>query len=312
MNHQTEPESDPSSDDGITDSSAKKSTRFPVKKFVLCLLGLAVVTGMWFYLRESARQQERRNLLEQPQEDIESANQTDDSHPLDPILKIAYQSIKKIEDEVADYTAVLSRRERIGEQEMPPSTMEVKIRNPQEEQAFSIYVKFTEPENTRGREVIWVDGKNENKIVAHEAGILGFVRVVQAPDSFVAMVGNRYPITETGLLRLMQKLTQYGLRDRKFGDCEVEILEEIQVADVSCTRLRIIHAEKQKPFTFHIAEIDMDMQRMIPVRLATWDWPAEGKNPALIEEYIYHNIKLNVGLRDADFDPDNPAYNYPK
>ena len=164
MNHQTGPESDPSSDDSITDSSAKKSTRFPVKKFVLCLLGLAVVTGMWFYLRESARQQERRNLLEQPQEDIESANQTDDSHPLDPILKIAYQSIKKIEDEVADYTAVLSRRERIGEQEMPPSTMEVKIRNPQEEQAFSIYVKFTEPENTRGREVIWVDGKNENKI----------------------------------------------------------------------------------------------------------------------------------------------------
>ena len=312
MNHQTEPESGPSSDGGITDSSAKKSTRFPVKKFVLCLLGLAVVTGMWFYLRESARQQERRNLLEQPREDIESANQTDDSHPLDPILKIAYQSIKKIEDEVADYTAVLSRRERIGEQEMPPSTMEVKIRNPQEEQAFSIYVKFTEPENTRGREVIWVDGKNENKIVAHEAGILGFVRVVQAPDSFVAMVGNRYPITETGLLRLMQKLTQYGLRDRKFGDCEVEILEEIQVADVSCTRLRIIHAEKQKPFTFHIAEIDMDMQRMIPVRLATWDWPTEGKNPALIEEYIYHNIKLNVGLKDADFDPDNPAYNYPK
>ena len=270
-----------------------------------------MVTGIWLYVGESARQQKRRELLDEPQEDIENAIQTDDSHPLDPILKIAYQSIKTIEEDVVDYTAVLSRRERIGEQEMPPSAMEVKIRNPRAEQDFSIYVRFTEPENTRGREVIWVEGKNENKIVAHEAGLLGLLRIVQPPNSFVAMVGNRYPITETGLLRLMQKLTQYGLRDRKHGKCEVEILEEIEMADILCTRLRIIHPKKQKPFTFHIAEIDMDMQRMIPIRLATCDWPSEGQNPALIEEYIYHNIKLNVGLKDIDFDPDNPAYDYP-
>ena len=312
MNEQSSPDSDPSSVVELTNSNGKKLS-FVEKNFLLCfgLLGLAVISGVWFYVRESARQQELHQLLDQPQEDIESAIQTDDSHPLDPVLKIAYQSIKTMEEEIVDYTAVLSRRERIGEQELPPSAMEVKIRNPRTEQAFSIYVRFTEPENTRGREVIWVEGKNENKIVAHETGLLGLLRVVQAPDSFVAMVGNRYPITETGLLRLMQKLTQYGLRDRKHEDCEVEILEEIEVADVVCTRLRIIHQKKQKPFTFHIAEIDMDMQRMIPVRLATWDWPSEGQNPALIEEYIYHNIKLNVGLKDIDFDPDNPAYDYP-
>ena len=278
---------------------------------------LLLVLGLWFgwdYVRESARQDEIRQTRNQPQEDIENAKQTDNTHPLDPILRIAYQSIKTMEEEVVDYTAVLTRRERIGEQEMPPSAMKVKIRNPRDDQAFSIYLKFTEPENTKGREVIWVEGQNDNKIVVHETGILGLLRVVQPPDSFVAMLGNRYPVTETGLLRLMEKLTQYGLRDRKHGECHVEIIEDVMVAKVSCTRLRIVHPTKQEPFTFHIAEIDLDMQRMIPIRLATWDWPREGaedESPLLTEEYIYHNVKLNVGLKDIDFDPDNPAYDYP-
>tara|TARA_Y100000739_G_C20434525_1_gene384954 strand:- start:439 stop:771 length:333 start_codon:yes stop_codon:yes gene_type:complete len=109
----------------------------------------------------------------------------------------------------------------------------------------------------------------------------------------------------------MQKLTQYGLRDRKHGDCDVQIIKNIRVAEVDCTRLRIVHPHKQEPFTFHIAEIDMDMERMIPIRLATWDWPLAQQEPPLVEEYIYHKLRLNAGLKDLDFDPENPAYNYP-
>ena len=300
------------SDELPTTEHAKARTfQFSIKKTLLLILIIAIAASGWLYIRESTRQADRRQILDQPQENIEEADQTDDTHPLDPVLKIAYQSIKQMEENLVDYTAVLSRRERVGEQEMPPSSMEVKIRNPRNDQAFSIYVKFIKPENTKGREVIWVDGQNDNKIVAHEAGLLGLLKVVQPPDSFIAMVGNRYPVTETGLLRLMRKLTQYGLRDRKHGDCGVEIIENITVAEVNCTRLRIVHPEKQEPFTFHIAEIDIDMERMIPIRLATWDWPLAEQEPPLIEEYTYHNIKLNPGLKDLDFDPENPAYNYP-
>lgn len=300
------------SDELPTTEHAKARTfQFSIKKTLLLILIIAITASGWLYIRESTRQADRRQILDQPQENIEEADQTDDTHPLDPVLKIAYQSIKQMEENLVDYTAVLSRRERVGEQEMPPSSMEVKIRNPRNDQAFSIYVKFIKPENTKGREVIWVDGQNDNKIIAHEAGLLGLLKVVQPPDSFIAMVGNRYPVTETGLLRLMRKLTQYGLRDRKHGDCSVEIIENITVAEVNCTRLRIVHPEKQEPFTFHIAEIDIDMERMIPIRLATWDWPLAEQEPPLIEEYTYHNIKLNPGLKDLDFDPGNPAYNYP-
>jgi len=30
-----------------------------------------------------------------------------------------------------------------------------------------------------------------------------------------------------------------------------------------------------------------------------------------LEEYIYQDVKLNPGLEDSAFDPDNPEYNYP-
>ena len=308
MNDQNKSRSD---DLPTTEPAKARAFHFSIKKTLLFILIIAITASGWLYIRESTRQADRRQILDQPQENIEEADQTDDTHPLDPVLKIAYQSIKQMEENLVDYTAVLSRRERVGEQEMPPSSMEVKIRNPRNDQAFSLYVKFIKPENTKGREVIWVDGQNDNKIVAHEAGLLGLLIVVQPAASFIAMVGNRYPVTETGLLRLMRKLTLYGLRDRKHGDCGVEIIENITVAEVNCTRLRIVHPEKQEPFTFHIAEIDIDMERMIPIRLATWDWPLAEQEPPLIEEYTYHNIKLNPGLKDLDFDPENPAYNYP-
>ncbi|MFN5103535.1 MAG: DUF1571 domain-containing protein, partial [Planctomycetota bacterium] len=33
--------------------------------------------------------------------------------------------------------------------------------------------------------------------------------------------------------------------------------------------------------------------------------------PILDEEFLYENLEINPELGDLDFDPDNPAYNYP-
>lgn len=33
--------------------------------------------------------------------------------------------------------------------------------------------------------------------------------------------------------------------------------------------------------------------------------------PVLEEEYTYMDVKLNVGLTDEDFDPDNKTYQFP-
>jgi hypothetical protein len=49
----------------------------------------------------------------------------------------------------------------------------------------------------------------------------------------------------------------------------------------------------------------------IPIRYVAYDWPArEGAKPEVLEEYNYLDLKVNVGLTDADFDPRNPSYNF--
>jgi len=177
---------------------------------------------------------------------------------------------------------------------------------------LSAYLKFLEPKSVRGREVIWTEGVNDNKLTGHEGGLLNLMRVELEPTGMLAMVANKYPITEIGLARLVEKLIEKGERDRKIGTCEVQIVEDQHVGDRACRLIQVTHPQKDPRFDFHIAQIFIDVERMIPLRYAAFLWPAEpGGEPLLEEEYTYLNLKLNVGLTDTDFDPDNPAYNYP-
>ena len=79
------------------------------------------------------------------------------------------------------------------------------------------------------------------------------------------------------------------------------------------TRIEVIHSEQKPHLDFHVARIFVDNEYGLPVRYEAYDWPrvpgAEPSENELIEEYTYVNLKFNVGLTDADFDPKNPNYN---
>jgi outer membrane lipoprotein-sorting protein len=55
----------------------------------------------------------------------------------------------------------------------------------------------------------------------------------------------------------------------------------------------------------------LDTERLIPLRYAAYLWPEKDGEPVLEEEYTYLNVQLNVGLTDADFDPENENYHFP-
>ena len=76
--------------------------------------------------------------------------------------------------------------------------------------------------------------------------------------------------------------------------------------------IQIMHPVKRPYFEFYRAEIFIDRELNVPIRYAAWTWPPTGTDtPVLEEEYNYRDIRLNVGLTDRDFDPDNPTYNFP-
>lgn len=250
-------------------------------------------------------------------EPIVEPGQASGVHPLDPALELAHDVLARLNNEVNDYTATLVKRERSSGVLGTETRMEIKVRTRSMAggkvvRPLQVYLKFLDPWLARGREVIWSEGSNEGNLIAHEGGLKNLVRVSLAPTDTLAMMGNKYPITEIGLNRLVEKLIEKGERDKLAGPCLVTIDPGHQVGDRDCKLIQVTHPERDPRFDFHIAQIFIDEERLIPLRYAAFLWPEKpGDLPVLEEEYTYLNLRLNVGLEDSDFDPDNPDYNFP-
>lgn len=238
------------------------------------------------------------------------------AHPLDNALEMADNALQDLQT-IRDYTATLVKRERyngtLGEREY----MKVKIRNERtvdgKQVPFSIYMRFVQPKAVAGREVIWVKGQNEGKILAHETGIItGFKTFHLDPDGMLAMRNNRHPIYEAGLENLVLKLIEKAERDKAAGLCKVEYRKGAKIKGRACTMISVTHDVQKAPYDFHNAQVFIDDELNIPIRYASYDWPsAPGEEAPLIEEYTYLEVQVNVGLTDKDFDPANEEYDFP-
>lgn len=239
------------------------------------------------------------------------------AHPLDPAIQFAFDTLRYVQENVVDYTAIMIKRERISGVLGDHEFMGVKIRNRKVSGGavvtpFSVYMTFLKPAEFKGREVIYVENQNRGNIVAHEGGVKGkFIPTMELdPHGLIAMRNQRYPITDVGIENLCIKLIEKGQRDRVHAECTVES-KPVKNGDRPATLISVTHPVERPHFDFHRAEIYVDEQLKVPVRYAAYVWPkSPGGEPELLEEYIYQNIKMNVGLKDIDFDRKNPKYNF--
>ncbi|MEX2119124.1 MAG: DUF1571 domain-containing protein [Pirellulales bacterium] len=228
-------------------------------------------------------------------------------HPLLPAVRWAQASMDQVL-KVDDYSCTMVKRERIngelGEQEF----MFVKVRH----EPFSVYMYFLKPARIKGQEVIYVAGRNGGKMQAHGTGAKKLFGTLSLdPNSALAMSGNRYPITDLGLRRLLQRLIQVGQHDTQFGECDVQFLPGTKINGRDCTCIQVTHPVPRREFIFHLARIYADTEHNLPIRYEAYEWPQEpGGPPLLVEEYTYLDLKFNNGFTDADFDIRNPSYDF--
>ena len=245
-------------------------------------------------------------------------------HPLDPVLSLAKELLLEHRQRHASYTATVRKRERVGSKLSPESRMSLKLRYREVEsfpsaRQIDVYLKFLEPKGQAGREVIWREGENDNLMVVHESGLLNVTRVQLAPNSRLAMLGNRYPLSDIGIEKLLLKLIARGTRDRGMGDCEVRLIDSINVENRECQRIEVCHPERavlvdgeEREHEYYKAIIDIDREHRVPIRYASYLWPdSNGGDAPIDEEFAYEDLVLNPTIEDIDFNPDNPAYNYP-
>lgn len=249
--------------------------------------------------------------------------QAAEEHPLAPKVKMAEKLLADMQANVKDYSATIVKRERVNGVLLDYNYMAAKIRQEQVNERgevvtpFSVYLNFVAPETVKGREVIWVKGRNGDKLTAHDGGtgiiasIRSAVTVNLDPTSPRAMQGNKYPISDIGMQNLLNKLIEVAELDMKHGEVDVKTFEGTKINGRVCTCLQTVHPVQRDHFRFHIARIYIDDEHKLPIRYESYGWPqTEGGKPPLLEEYTYLDLKLNNGFTDRDFDATNPGYNF--
>ena len=178
---------------------------------------------------------------------------------------------------------------------------------------LDILVKYKKPRNyyfrwmhgkAKGREVIFVAGEHQDKLVAHPGGLLRFLTFYLDPQGPLAMQANRHSLRDSG----MEKIVAIMETNEKLAlDRGLDALRLISEDKLGRTDMWVIEGTfpPGQGYYAHRVIICMSRSLQLPVKISIFDWSNE-----LIEEYTFRNLSINVGLTEDDFDPGNPEYDY--
>jgi hypothetical protein len=229
-------------------------------------------------------------------------------HPLMPVVRWAEFALQQTQG-LSDYTGTFTKREWVDGRLRDQEVMFAKVR----QQPFSVYLQFLAPSDVKGQEALYVAGQNQGNMLAHPVGlkqaIVGTISL--SPTDPRAMEGNRHPITDFGVRRLLERYLEGCVQESQFGECDVRIIENARVNDRSCTCVQVSHPTPRREFKYHLTRLYVDNEWNLPIRYESYDWPRrQGDMPQLLEEYTFQGLTLNPGLGDADFHPKNPNYRF--
>lgn len=234
----------------------------------------------------------------------ESNAATGSEHPLQPAMRHARACLEKAEA-LKGYECLFSKKEAVGNQ-MIAQSIRMKVRH----EPFSVYMFFLEP--VKGREVIFVEGRNENKLQVHETGLASLIGTLSlAPNDPRVMAENRYPITKAGIVRMLETVIQQWEQESRYGETEVKYFQDAKLGNTVCRVIESSHPEPRKQFPFQMTRLWIDEKSGLAVRVQQFGFPRQkNARPPVLEDYAFTDIRAEVRLSDRDFDVRNPNYNY--
>ncbi len=196
---------------------------------------------------------------------------------------------------VSDYTARFSRREVVAGHQRSAEEALLKFQRP-----GRIYLRWTAGAPT-GREIIFGPGRDGDRALVHEPGLIsGRFTVLMAPDHRRILAESRHPITDVGLGRLIELVASNVRRGMGSGDVQLTDHGE----DGHGRRIELSFP-RDPSLGYYCRRFMATLRNGLPVTAAVQDF--DGR---LVAEYAYHDLRLNQGLTDTDFDPGNPAYRF--
>jgi hypothetical protein len=219
---------------------------------------------------------------------------------------------------VPDYMATFLKQEKIDGVMSEPNFMQVKIRH----EPFSVYMKWVDGGDV-GREVLYVDGKNDNEMLVKLGGVKGRMMPTLKvnPTGSVAMAEARYPVTNMGVKKMIEKILEAREEDLKISrgvSCRMIDNQKFNKRDCFCFQVEY-ETKEVSPQHFRKSLIYIDKETYFPICVKNFSFAPDGQEDltgkeldeaTLCEFYSYSNIVLDDRLAAAAFDKTNSNYQF--
>lgn len=221
---------------------------------------------------------------------------------------------RKTLQRIPSYEGTFRKQELVNGELLEPQTIFLRCRH----QPFSVYLLWEEGD--QGREVLYVQGRNDGKLLAHDGGWKSRLPALSlAPEGSLAMSSARYPVTQAGLMGLIDQMLsvhQQDLESRNYRVC----LHQRNVAwqGHTCDVFTLLYTDPTASPQYRKSVTLIEQQRHLPVSTRHYGWPSADSNipvedldaQTLLEAYEFDGLDFGQRLTDADFDAKNPNYRF--
>jgi hypothetical protein len=211
-----------------------------------------------------------------------------------PELEQAINWLRKAKENhtaVKDYKCTLVSQEFVNGKLQEPSYIQLKMKT----DPFSVHMRWIAPEKSKGTEVVFALGKNNNKMRVKSSLLPngpGIWVNIDTNDKRV-MQHSRHTILETGIGNMIEQSLAQCEKDKKAGNATVKIAEYM-CNNKACYRLEIVRQGKDAYCPKSI--IFLEKESKLPIRVDNYQ-----ANGELLESFSYVNLEFNTGLTAADF-----------
>lgn len=209
------------------------------------------------------------------------------------------ENLERSWDTVNDYTCTFYKEELINDTFQERRTVSLKFRKP-----LDLYMKW-EKGPCEDREVLYRQGTDE-KVLAHEGGLLGLVTVHLSLDSRILKRHTNHRLTDLDIGFTLNTIYTNLVAAMKAGDSRLKF-RGVEV--INGRRLYMVESwiNSDRPNDYYAPHsiIGHDMETGLPLKVINFN-----NDDVMFERLIWTKITFNTGLTDADFDPDNPKYNF--
>lgn len=201
---------------------------------------------------------------------------------------------------ISDYTCIVFKQERLDGKLQDIEKMLMKYRD----KPLGIYAKWIDGP-WKGREALYSENLvGTGKVRVRESGILGVIPVTLPVDAELAKRGSNHMLTELGLKYLIGMIEFDYRKAASRGDVTRINHGIVDYDGRKVYKMEsVLPRDKSKGYYCYRLVHYIDFIRSLEIRAEMYTWDDQ-----LYETYYYTQIKLNQGLTDKDFDPENPDY----